>query len=166
MNSFRFLVGLLALMLVGLIFGAAMYEAVVLAPNFRHDIPHSLEHFRQFMSVANPGTFFRAVAPPAQLAVLVSLILCWKIRGARGWFIVGLAAIVGADVVTFTFHYPRNHFLFHSPLTQPVAELTAAAEEWGNGNLVRVALVAVSMIAVALALKKAVSVSASAPAGH
>jgi hypothetical protein len=155
MNSFRSLVGLLALMLVGILLGASLYESVVLVPNFRHDIPNSLEHFRLFMRAANPGTFFRVVAPMTQVTLLVGVIIFWMIRPARWWFVAALVTCAAGDVMTFTFHYPRNHLLFRSPLTQPVTDLTVAAQEWGDGNIVRVLMVAVGLICVAWGLRNA-----------
>ena len=153
MHTCRQILGFIALVLLSAILGASVYESVVLVPNFRHDIPNSLEHFRLFMSQANPGAYFRAIAPPTQIALLVSLILSWKLRPARSWYIVALACLIVVDVVTFTFHYPRNHLLFHAPLQQPVSQLVSAAQEWGMGNIGRIALLVVSTIAAGLGLR-------------
>ncbi len=64
-----------------------------------------------------------------------------------------LAALLGADVITFTFHYPRNYLLFHSPMTEDVARLTAAAHEWATGNVWRLMLILASAIAACLGLR-------------
>lgn len=162
MNTLRQFAGLAALVLVGGILGAAIYESVVLVPNMRNDIPNSLEHFRLFMRQANPGNFFRAWAPATQVVLLLCVVSSWKVRSARWWYVAALLAMVAGDVVTFTFHYPRNHLLFHAPLSQPVPALVAAAQEWGTGNLGRIALVAVGALGAAWGLRAVLLSSAPA----
>lgn len=164
MNVLRQIFSLLAPVLVGAILGAAIYESVVLVPNFRYDPPNSLEHFHQFMHQANPGTFFRVMAPAAQVALLVCAVIFWKFRPARWGYLLALAALITADVVTFRFHYPRNHLLFDAPLTQSLPALTAAAQEWGIGNIGRVLLLATSALGAAWGLRKALFAPAVAKA--
>lgn len=148
---------LVALFAVAALFGASIYESVVLAPNFNVAIPGSLENFRQFLTVTNPGTFFRVVAPTAQILLLISLVLGWKNQATqRGWLSVGLVAPVIADVITFKFHYPRNALLFREPLKMEPALLEKAAREWANGNYVRIALVTIALISLIKVLKTAI----------
>lgn len=143
----------LAVIFISALFGAGLYESIVLAPNFRVGVPQSLEHFRQFMAVANPGNFFRLIAPLTQISILISLILGWKRPvGRRWWLILALILVVAGDVVTFTFHYPRNAILFHAPLHTPPATLEQAAREWAYGNYVRVLLVGAAMVCAIKAL--------------
>jgi hypothetical protein len=52
-----------------------------------------------------------------------------------------LLALVLGDVVTFTYHYPPNHFMFEAPLTVEPERLSLAARQWSAANLLRVALV-------------------------
>ena len=153
MNILRQIIGFLAIALLGAILGAAIYESVVMVPNYTADIPNSLEHFRLFMREANPGNYFRVVAPMAQISLLACVILCWKSPSARWAYLLALIALIATDVVTFTFHYPRNDFLFRAPLTQPVPELVTAAREWGVGNLGRIALLITSTLGACLGLR-------------
>lgn len=143
----------LALAALGTLLGGSLYESVVNAPNMRAGIPDSLEHFRRFMSVTNPGTFFRVVAPLAQLLTLASLVLCWRRpAGRRWWLLAALACVAVADVITFTFHYPRNALLFGDPLRVAPQELERAAAEWAYGNYLRIALVGAALACVVRAL--------------
>ncbi len=105
-----------------------------IGPPAGRDIWHSPEQARQFMRVANPGNFFRVVAPGTQLALLICVVAFWRQRGSRWWYVAALAALLSADVITYTFHYPRNYLPFHSPMTEDGA-LTAAAHEWATGNV-------------------------------
>jgi hypothetical protein len=52
----------IALVLSVMLFGAGVYESVVVAPNFQ-GAPTSLEHARGFYHATNPGTFFRMLSP-------------------------------------------------------------------------------------------------------
>ena len=105
------------------------------------------------MAVANPGNFFRLIAPVTQLSILVSLILGWKRpAGRRGWLILALLLIVAGDVITFTFHYPRNAILFGDPMHTPSETLEKAAMEWAYGNYLRILLVGAAMVCALKAL--------------
>jgi uncharacterized membrane protein len=132
---------------LGALFGGSLYDTIVNAPNYRVGIPESLEHFRLFMSVANPGDFFRLVAPVTQISILVSLILNWKHRSNRKWWLLAaLILVVAGDVITLTYHYPRNAILFKEPMNVSPEILTKAANEWIFGNYVRLALVTGAMV--------------------
>jgi hypothetical protein len=147
---------LMALGLFGLsaLVGASIYDGVVLAPNLGGG-PAGLEHGRLFMSRANPGTLFRVLSPATQLLLLAALIAAWRLQQCR-WLLLGaLVAILLADVITFTFHYPRNHLLLGSPLTTDPAVLATAAREWARGNLVRIALVIAAWLSTLLAFGRA-----------
>ena len=141
MKTIRELVLAGAIIGLGMLFGASLYESIVNAPNFVNGVPASLDHLRRFWSVANPGNYFRIVAPLTQVLALLSLILSWKRpAGRRGWLLAAFLLIVAADVVTFTYHYPRNDLLFTNPMSQPPETLERAAREWGAMNWARVAL--------------------------
>ena len=105
------------------------------------------------MAVANPGSFFRFIAPLTELSILTSLILGWKRpAGRRWWLILALVLIVAGDVITFTFHYPRNAILFHDPMHTPSETLEKVAVEWAYGNYLRILLVGVAMVCAIKAL--------------
>jgi hypothetical protein len=153
MSKLKEIVLCLAIISIGALFGGSLYDSIVMAPNFRVGIPQSLEHMRQFMAAANPGNFFRLIAPLTQLSILISLILGWRRpAGRRWWLILALVLIVAGDVFTFTFHYPRNAILFHDPMHTPPETLEQAAREWAYGNYLRIFLVGAAMICALKAL--------------
>jgi uncharacterized membrane protein len=136
-----------AIVLLGSLLGGSFYDLLVNAPNFSADIPQSLEAFRGSMLVASPGNFFRLFAPLTEVSLLISLILGWRSPvGRRWWLLAAFLLILTGDVITFTYHYPRNALLFHDPLHTPVEALRQAAVEWVYGNYVRVTLVLVAMV--------------------
>ncbi len=141
---------------VGMLLGASSYESVVMAPNYSANIPNSLETARQFFSINNPGVFFRVLAPATEVLALVSTVLCWRTKGARWWMLAAFGAIIAADVITFTFHYPRNDLLFTNPLSVPKDQLMQAANEWAVGNYARIALLVVALALGMVAFSRSV----------
>ncbi len=153
MSTLRELTLIAAVLALAAVFGASLYQSVIDAPNFNSALPGSLEHFRLFMSVANPGDYFRKAAPAAQILVLVSLALAWTTgHSVRWWLLAALFCVVGGDVITFTIHYPRNAIMFTDPLTVPVDVLRKAASEWMFWNHVRTALVLLATVCTIKAL--------------
>jgi uncharacterized membrane protein len=136
----------LAVIGLGMLLGAAAYESVVMAPNYAARVPVSLEHIRAFFVVTNPSAFFRRIAPATEGLLLLAVVLNWRLPSARWWLVAALVALAAGDVITFTFHYPRNALLFERPLDQvPLSQLRDAARQWGPGNHVRVGLLAIAM---------------------
>ena len=153
MSKVREFLLIIAVMSLGALLGGGLYDTLVNGPNFRVGIPASLEHFRLFMSVANPGSFFRLVAPVTQISILLSLILNWKHQSNRKWWLLAaLILVASGDIITFTYHYPRNAILFREPLNTAPETLQKAANEWVLANYVRLALVAGAMVCAIKAL--------------
>src|SRR5436305_9508362 len=153
MSKIKEIILCLAIIFIGALFSGSLYDSMVLALNFRVGIPQSLEHLHQFMAVAIPRRFFRFIAPIAQLSILISLILGWKHpAGRRWWLILALVLVVAGDVITFTFHYPRNAILFGDPMHTPPEILEKAAREWAYGNYLRILLVGTAMVCAIKAL--------------
>ena len=141
------ILGVLTLIAVALLLGATWYETVVMAPNYERDVPGSILIARQFLARRTPAHFFRAIAPAAELLALLTVIFDWHKPGETP-FLIGFAALVVADIITFTFHYPRLAIMFFtSPEAQDPAALRRAAQEWAVGNWVRGVLLLVVFFA-------------------
>ena len=145
MERLRYILTALALLSVGALFGGSLYDMLVLAPNL-HGGPEGLEHGRLFMSAATPGSFFRVLAPASQVLMLAALVATWRSPQLRWPLLIALAALIMADVVTFTYHYPRNAIMFTAPLTVEPERLSAAAREWQTANYLRVFLVLIAWL--------------------
>jgi hypothetical protein len=129
----------LTLLVVALLLGATCYEGVVMAPNYERDVPDSLEVARRFLQRRTPAHYFRVVAPLAQVFALLTVIAGWNGPG-RVAFGVAFGLLVIADVITFTFHYPRLAVMFRSGEPVDSARLSRAAREWAAGNWIRAAI--------------------------
>lgn len=131
---------------LGMLLGGGVYESVVVAPNYRSNLPQSLDHLRHFMKVATPANFFRIVSPATMIFLVVTVIVCWGSIPARWWFMPALAALILADSITYGFHYPRNKVLFIEPLSSDTDMLRRLAQQWATGNLVRIVLMVIAIV--------------------
>jgi len=148
MNLLRLVSAGSALVLLTMLLGAALYESVVVAPNFQ-GAPTSLEHARGFYHATNPGVFFRVLSPATQIFLLVALLCNWMPVPLTRWRLAGaLAFAILGDVITFKFHYPRNAILFSDPLTRSAAELDRIGSEWAAGNYVRIGVILIAVVLV------------------
>jgi uncharacterized membrane protein len=151
MHELTHIITVAALLCSGALFGAALYDSVVLAPNLRSG-PAGLEHGRLFMGAATPANLFRVLSPATQLLTLLAVGTNWASPPCR-WPLVGaLIALVASDIITFKYHYPRNRLLFGAPLSVAPEELAAAARQWASGNLLRVALVLIAWLSTLTSL--------------
>lgn len=161
-------IGAAAVIALGMLLGASAYESVVMAPNYSARVPESLEHARSFFAVVTPASYFRVLSPVTQILLVLSTALAWREPKARWWFVGALVALAAADVITFTYHYPRNEMMFQKPLSEtPPQALADAAREWGPANHLRIALMAVAVAAALLGLTRLARRSApeTRPAG-
>jgi hypothetical protein len=140
-----------AALLVAAILGASAYEQFVVSYSWQARPEEAVGHYRALGSIVTPARFFRRLAPLSQIMLVVSVIWSALTGVALFWIGTALVAMALADVITFTFHYPRNRALFIDPIL-PSARLEAVAAEWRRGNLLRVALVAVAFLALLRAL--------------
>ena len=153
MSTLQLIVTGAALLGTSALLGASLYDAVVLAPNLRGG-PAGLEHGRLFMRAATPANLFRILSPATQVLVLIAVGANWSSPQRRWPLAAALLALVISDVITFTYHYPRNHLMFDAPLTVEPDRLNLASREWAAANLVRIALVLCGWLATVLALMR------------
>ena len=137
----------LSLLGMALLLGATAYESIVIAPNFERDIPNSMRVARQFFSRTHAGRYFRVLAPATQLLLLASVVASWSLPAVRWPALMGLAALVLTDAITYTIHFPRLAIMFREPIDQDPDRLNRATREWGRWNWVRLVLVLVAFLA-------------------
>ena len=131
---------------LGMLLGGGVYESVVMAPNYRSNLPQSLDHLRHFMTVTTPANFFRVVSPITMISLVATVIVYWWSIPTRWWFIAALVTLILADSITYGFHYPRNKVLFIEPLSSDINMLRRLAQEWATGNLVRIVLLVIATV--------------------
>lgn len=142
----------ISIVLVGCLLGANVYTSVVDAPNWGSSIPASLDAAKQYFAVANPGTYFRMFSPAAQVAALLSLIVCWRTGGrVRVLAASALVLVVAGDVMTFAYFYPRNAIMFGYE-AYPTDVLKEAWRGWSAMNHVRSAIIFAAVLCELAAL--------------
>ena len=95
-----------------LMLGAGAYEQIVVSYSWQTRPEEAVGHYRALGAIVTPARFFRRLAPLSQITLVV-LVIWSAVRGvALVWTGTALAAMALADVITFTFHYPRNRALF------------------------------------------------------
>jgi hypothetical protein len=75
-----------ALVSVGTMFGASVYQRISLIPEWGGDLPQSVDlYFRGTTSGQAIDRFWTAVTAPTAIAVLLALILNWHVVARRRW---------------------------------------------------------------------------------
>jgi hypothetical protein len=134
---------------LGIAFGAGLYEARILVPQWLSGSPEAgyvwnAEAARQ----ADTGLRFwvYATTVPLSLLTLGNLVAAWRVPGALGnwWMAAGMAALVDR-VSTFAYFIPTMIGLMHrESLSQ--AEAVALATQWGQLDQLRLAAILVAWL--------------------
>jgi hypothetical protein len=129
-----------------LLFGANLFETLIIYPNIFHDVPRSLETAMAFMLVTGPGDFFPRVGMLATFTGIGSLILGWRVKSTRYWILGSvLVILVGEFLFSVAFFWPRNTIMFEEgTAVHSVAYLKQTAQEFQRGHWLRLATTAAS----------------------
>lgn len=124
-----------------------IYTSIVDARSWSSGIPESVQTARDYFKVADPGDFFRIFSPMNQFAGFLTLVFFWHTsKKARLSFAVGFALVVIADIMTFTYFYPRNDIIFESILAENIERIRIAVQQWEMMNWIRSLLVAAGLV--------------------
>lgn len=146
MNNLREIAICLAATFAAGILFVNVYTSIVDAPNWGRDIPASIEATRNYWVVANPGTFFRLVAPINQVVTLIALVACWTFdTRVRYYLFAALVIAVATDVMTFSYFYPRNAIMFENPLDGNTEAIRTAWKGWTLMNWPRSVIGAIGL---------------------
>ena len=138
---------------------ANVYNSLIDAQSWGSNLPGSIETARNYFKTVNPGHFYRLFSPINQVLGLLCLIVFWKTApAARLYLGVALIMQIAADVMTFSYFYPRNDVLFISASLTDVATLKQVWSEWNAMNWVRSAIVLAGVVFSLVALHKIYSV--------
>jgi len=79
-----------ALLLVGIIIGASVYQRISLIPEWGGNLPDSVgTYFQGTTNAAAIGRFWENALPPTAIMVVLTLLTNWPERSRRKWLIVG-----------------------------------------------------------------------------
>jgi hypothetical protein len=148
----RQIVVCLAVIVIGSVLGANVYNSVVDVRSWCANMPESLNTAQRYFTVVTPATFFRVASPVAQVLALVALIVCWRVPGARVYAATALVASIVGDLMTFGYFYPRNAIIMGD--LRNVDAAMQACREWARMNHVRNALVLGALVAELMVLTR------------
>jgi hypothetical protein len=60
---------------LGMLLGGGVYESVVMNPNYRSNIPQSLDNLRVFLKVRTPANLFRILSPLTLIFLLLTILI-------------------------------------------------------------------------------------------
>ena len=95
-----------------ILFGALVFDTLIVYPNTFHDVPRSLERAMAFATVRGPGDFFPPLGFASWITGIGSLILAWRIKPARYWVLASLVVIACEGLFSMAFFWPRNTIMF------------------------------------------------------
>lgn len=138
----------------GLLF-VNIYNSLIDVKSWGSEIPQSISIARQYYRAVNPGNFFRVFSPINQLLAILAVIIFWKQAPGARWYL-GIAATlyILADVFTFAYFYPRNHFMFNSAQLTETARLTKTWMQWKSMNWLRSLIIFAGLIFSFVSLDK------------
>jgi hypothetical protein len=132
--------------MASLVFGAAVYETVVVHPAWSRKPPESLRGFiGPEISWMHIGAFWKAVAPLYALSALAALGLAFGAGSPGTPLIVSSACAVAGVAWTLAYFRPVIERFFETAgADRPAERLQSEARRWIQLNWIRTALVAIS----------------------
>lgn len=123
-----------------ILFGAIIFNTVVLYPNYFRQIPQSLELTMEFLKVRGPHHFFPPFGTAIILLNIVSLVLWWKTKNIRYILLTTVILLIVFEFIfSVTFFWGKNTIMFIEGKSKHPAEfLQATANSFQNWNWVRV----------------------------
>jgi hypothetical protein len=132
-----------------------MYTSLIDAKSWGSNIPNSIATAREYFRTVNPGNFFRVFSPINQVLALLVLILFWKSSPSiRLYFGAAFVLYIIADILTFTYFYPRNDIMFRTAQITDTDLLRKTWSEWNSINWVRTFVLLVGLFFSFLSLHK------------
>jgi hypothetical protein len=138
MHSRRFWIALCPWTMT-VLFGAILFETLIVYPNIFHDVPTSLETAVRFAAVRGPHHFFPPIGMLTMLSACGAIVAAWRIKSVRYLFIVSVALIVVFEFLfSALFFWGRNTIMFDEGLrVHSAAYLSRVAREFQIGHWIR-----------------------------
>lgn len=125
-----------------ILFGAILFDTLVLYPNIFQHVPESLEQASLFLTQASPGSFFPKLGMCIVACGISQLIAVWPLKPVRFWVICSFILIVAGEMtLSILYFWPRNTIMFvegtrlHTP-----AELIKVATDFQQMHWLRVGM--------------------------
>ena len=131
--------------LMMIVLGGTIFSVMVEYPNWFADVPTSLATTRSFYDVLHPGFFFQIFGPLMLLTGIAFVIAGWRIVEARNLVVVSILIMVGIELLTFLYIYPRLGILFGpDAVSQSVDVMQQAASQFTTADRIRTTMMFVA----------------------
>lgn len=143
---------MVSIILYGILIGGIVYAHVVFFPSYLSALPASAA-LTNGPYALHDEYFWTLVHPLAILALIVALVLNWKIPARRKLIAVPLVLYVIAIIVTFLYFVPELRAFRSSPNSSvSAAEWYARGQRWQHLSWTRGTISGLAMIPLLLAL--------------
>jgi hypothetical protein len=141
-----------AVFFYGILLGGVVYSHLVFFPPYLSGLPNSATLVNGPYALHDEN-FWRLIHPVTILALLLALVLNWKITARRNLIAVPLTVYVLALIVTFIYFVPELRAFHASPSSAvPPAEWFARGQRWQHFSWMRGSLIGLAMFPLLLAL--------------
>ena len=123
-----------------IVLGGTIFSVMVEYPNWFANVPGSLGATRNFYRVLHPGYFFQTFGPFMLLTGIAFVITGWRMAAPRNFVIVSIAIMVGIELLTFIYIYPRLGILFSPDGVNSAEAMRLAAQQFTFADRIRTVL--------------------------
>src|SRR5690606_28710336 len=98
--------------------------------------------------------FFKIFMPTSSICLVIAILLLWNNSSTVNfWTLLAMSGLVLTAVFTNNYFVPKHKKLFSDEITQTnVSELITLATQWGKGNLIRIAIMSLTVVSFLKAL--------------
>lgn len=147
----------LAILGTGLLFGFFFTMSVSIMPGFDATDPYAALIANQDIGRATQQSLFFVALLGTPLALIIAIIMTWKMLLTRNWYLIALLSYIAMMGVTLLLNVPLNQqldVLAISPAMDNAAEhWLAYSADWQMWNWLRVLFSGLSLLFAAFALR-------------
>ncbi len=131
--------------LMMIVLGGTIFSVMVEYPNWFANVPSSLTATRNFYAVLHPGYFFQIFGPLMLLTGVAFVIAGWRIAQTRNLVLVSIVIMIGIEILTFVYIYPRLGMMFGpDAASQTIDAMQQAAHQFTTADRIRTALMLIA----------------------
>ena len=122
-----------AILTVGVIVGASVYQRISLIPYWGGDLPGSIvTYFQGTSAAAAIGRFWETVLPPTAIFVALALLTNWPNRRRRKWLVIAATLFFAMLIWTAVYFVPSGviPLMVHAGAGLSPDEITQRARAW------------------------------------
>jgi len=139
MTNFRLSLTVVFVWCINVLFGAVVFNTIVLYPNFFGNVPRSLELTMEFMKASGPHDFFPPFGSGVIILNAVSLVVWWRNKQVRYLLAVSILLLITFEfLLSVLYFWKLNTILFiEGAARHPVQYLEKVAADFRFWHWIR-----------------------------